>query len=85
MSKFSLVVILGVLMILGGLSLMATPLITFVSAGYFIIFLFFVWGIYGIFRGISEKRYNKDFFFSILSLILRSSFSSAISLSLFSS
>lgn len=70
MSKFSLVVILGVLMILGGLSLMATPLITFVSAGYFIIFLFFVWGIYGIFRGISDKRYNKDFFFSILSLIL---------------
>ena len=70
MSKFSLVVILGVLMILGGLSLIATPLITFVSAGYFIIFLFFVWGIYGIFRGISEKRYNKDFFFSILSLIM---------------
>ena len=70
MSKFSLVVILGVLMILGGLSLMATPLITFVSAGYFIIFLFFVWGIYGIFRGISEKRYDGNFFFSILSLIM---------------
>ena len=70
MSKFSLVVILGVLMILGGLSLMSTPLITFVGAGYFIILLFFVWGIYGIFRGISDKRYNKDFFFSILSLVL---------------
>ena len=70
MSAFTMIVILGVLMILGGFSLMATPLITFMNAGYFIIILFFVWGLFGVIRGIAEKRYNKEFFFSILSLIL---------------
>ena len=70
MASFTSVVILGILMILVGISLTATPLITFMGAGYYIIFLFFICGIYGVIRGISEKRYNKDFFFAILSLIL---------------
>ena len=35
-----------------------------------LIILFFVWGIFGIARGISEKSYDKKFFFAILSLIL---------------
>ena len=70
MSTFTMIVIEGILMILGGVSLMVTPLTTFVSAGYFIIVLFFVWGIFGVIQGFSEKRYNKEFFFSILSLIL---------------
>lgn len=69
-ATFTLIVILGILMILGGISLISTPLITFMSAGYFIVILFFAWGIYGIAKGSSEKRYDKDFFFSILSLIL---------------
>ena len=66
----ALFVIFGVLLIIAGVSLMATPLITFMSAGYFIIILFFLWGIYGIIRGVREKRYGVDFFFAILSLIL---------------
>ena len=70
MTSFTLIVIMGVLMILGGISLMATPLSTFLSTGYYIIILFFIWGIFGIARAVTEKRYNKDFFFSILSLIL---------------
>ena len=70
MSGFTAIVILGVLMILGGLALMATPLITFIGSGYFIIFLFFMLGIYGVIKGISDKRYNRDFFLSILSLVL---------------
>ena len=70
MTAFTMIVILGVLMIVGGISLMATPLLTFVGAGYFIIILFFISGIFGIARAISEKRYDKDFFLSILSLIL---------------
>lgn len=37
MSTFTLIVIMGVLMIIGGISLLATPLMNFVSAGYFII------------------------------------------------
>ena len=70
MTSFTLIVVMGVLMILGGISLLATPILNFISAGYFIIVLFFFWGIYGIIQGISEKRYDKNFFFSILSLIL---------------
>ena len=70
MSAFTVIVIIGFLMILGGISLAATPLLTFVGAGYFIIILFLITGIFGIIRAISDKRYDKDFFFSILSLIL---------------
>lgn len=70
MSAFTLIVILGVLMIVGGFCLMATPLITFMSAGYFIIIMFLFWGAFGIIRGILERRFSKEFFFSILSLIL---------------
>lgn len=70
MTSFTMIVIMGVLMILGGISLMATPLMTFVSAGYFIIALFFLAGVVGIIRGISEKNYGKEFLFAILSLIL---------------
>ena len=70
MSVFTCIVILGVLMIIGGISLMATPPLTFLSAGYFIIILFFIWGIVGIVQGIREKRYDKEFVFAILSVIL---------------
>ena len=70
MSTFTMTVILGVLMILGGISLALMPITTFMSSGFVIIIMFFAWGIYGVIRGISNKRYNKEFFFSILSLIL---------------
>ncbi len=62
-------IILGILLVIGGFSCMFTPVLTFMSTGFFIIILFFVYGLFGIIRGISEKRYNLDFFFSILSLI----------------
>jgi uncharacterized membrane protein HdeD (DUF308 family) len=70
MTAFTMIVILGVLMILGGISLMSTPLITFMSAGYYIIILFFIEGLFGIIRGIHEKKYGKEFFLAVLSLIL---------------
>ena len=70
MTSFTTIVIFGVLMILGGISLIATPLMTFMSAGYCIVILFFFWGLFGIFRGIREQKYGKDFFFAVLSLIL---------------
>lgn len=70
MTSFTMFVIMGVLMILGGISMLATPLTNFIGAGYFIIILFFIWGIFGIVRAIGEKSYDKKFFFAILSLIL---------------
>ena len=70
MSIYTLIVIIGTLMIIGGISLAATPLMTFVTAGYFIIILFFVAGIIGIIQAVHEKRYDRSFIFSILSLVL---------------
>ena len=63
-------IILGILMLIGGFSLIFTPLITFIEAGYFIIILFFISGIFGIVRAVSEKSYGRDFAFSNVSLIL---------------
>ena len=40
MTAFTMIVIMGVLMILGGISMLATPLLNFISAGYFVIILF---------------------------------------------
>lgn len=70
MSASSLTVILGVLMIINGISMIATPIMYFLNVGYCIIALFFINAIIGIVRGIGEKRYDRDFFFSLLSLIL---------------
>lgn len=68
MTVFS--VILGVLLIIGGFSFLFTPLASLMSAGIFIIILFFITGIYNIVRGVKEKRYDMDFVFGILSVIL---------------
>ena len=70
MTSFTMIVILGVLMIIGGISMLSTPLANFLSLGYYIIILFFIWGITGIVQGISAKRYDKRFLFAILSVIL---------------
>lgn len=70
MSAFTMIVIIGVLMILGGFILLATPLMTFISAGYFIIILFFILGIFGVVQGTKNKRYDKEFIFAVLSLIM---------------
>ena len=70
MSAFTGIVIMGFLMTIGGVFLAGSPMITFMSAGYFIIFLFLIAGIMGIIRAVYEKRYGKDFIFAILSLFL---------------
>jgi len=70
MPAFTYITIAGVLMILIGISLLATPFMTFISAGYFIIFLFLIWGSVEIIRAIAEKCRDTDFFFAVLSLIL---------------
>ena len=63
-------VILGILLVIGGFSLLFTPLASLMSFGYFIIILFFIYGVYGIVRAVQKKTYDADFFFSILSVIL---------------
>ena len=65
-----LFVILGILMILCGVSCMFTPLSTFISTGYFIVILMAVFGITGLVWSITKKKYGTTFIFSILSIIL---------------
>ena len=68
MSSFTMLVIMSFLMIAGGFSLLATPLITFLSTGYFIIILFFAAGVTGIISCVVEKRYVRELLFAIVSL-----------------
>ena len=67
MTVFS--IIIGILMIICGVSCMFTPLITFLDAGYFIVILVAVYGVTGIVKGIAEKKFGLSFVFSILSVI----------------
>jgi len=62
-------IILGIILIVCGFSLMCTPLITFLGAGFYIVALFFVFGVFGVVRGFSMRRFGLDFVFSIFSLI----------------
>ena len=49
---------------------MATPLITMMELGYFLIILLFVYGIAHIVRAVSGKDYGLEFIYGILSVIL---------------
>lgn len=66
----ALFIILGILMVICGFSCMFTPLITFMSTGYFIIILMTVYGIFGIISAIRYRRFGVGFVFSILSVLL---------------
>ncbi len=63
-------IILGVLQIIGGVCMFFVPISTFGVSGYFIIGLFYIYGIFGVVRAIHEKRYRKEFAFALLSLVL---------------
>lgn len=64
-----LFIILGILMMMCGFSCLFTPLLTFMSAGYFIVILVLVYGVFGIARAIANKKFGVNFAFSILSVI----------------
>ena len=65
-------IILGVLLIVGGISCLGTPLLTFIDAGYFLVIMLLVHGIFGIISGIANKSYGLGFLFSILTLLFAS-------------
>ena len=62
--------ILGVLLVIGGISCMFTPLATLLAAGYLIGILLLVYGIFGIVRAITEKGGALDWILSILALAI---------------
>ncbi len=63
-------IILGILIALAGFLCLFTPILTFFSIGYFIIILFFIYGIWTIIHSIVTKRYGISLVFGILSLIV---------------
>lgn len=65
-----LLLILGILMIILGISCAVTPLATLAAAGYFIAVVLIVSGISGIITGFQFKVYGMNFVVSILALIL---------------
>lgn len=62
--------ILGVLLVMGGFSCIFTPLLTFMSTGYYVVIMIFIFGIVGLIKAIADKRFGVNFVFSILSLLL---------------
>lgn len=65
-----LFIILGILLISAGFSCIFTPLLTYMSVGYYVVIMISVFSIVGIIKSIVEKRFGVSFVFDILSLIL---------------
>ena len=66
----ALFIILGVLIAGSGIYLLFTPVLTTTYAVYFLMCMFLVYGIIGLVRCISLKRFGVSFVFSIISVIL---------------
>lgn len=65
-----IMIILGVLMAICGISCMCTPVMTFLEAGYFLVILLLVYGIGAIVKSVMQKEFGMPFLFGILSVIL---------------
>lgn len=63
-----LAIIFGVLMIMCGFGCFFTPLLTFMDMGYLIAILAAVYGVIGIVKACTEKRFGFGFVFSIISV-----------------
>jgi uncharacterized membrane protein HdeD (DUF308 family) len=63
-------IIFGVLMIFMGISLMCTPVATFLSAGYFITIMLLVYGVMGIVKACQKRSNVFDTVMSVLAVIV---------------
>ena len=63
-------IICGILMILAGIVCVATPLATYMSTGYFIVFLLLVYGVIGIIRFFQKRAGALELAVSILAVIV---------------
>jgi uncharacterized membrane protein HdeD (DUF308 family) len=62
-------IICGVILIVGGISMMCTPFATFLSAGYFISIMLLAYGIVGLIKTFQKRSYVLETVMSILALI----------------
>lgn len=64
-------IILGIIMMVCGVSCMITPLSTFLSMGYFFGIMFFVYGLMGVIRALTKKDMSTvQVIMSVLALIV---------------
>ncbi|MCR5301922.1 MAG: DUF308 domain-containing protein [Lachnospiraceae bacterium] len=63
-------IVLGVILIIGGFSCIATPVATFLSTGYYVAILLIVFGISSIVRAIMKKGHILDLITGILAVIV---------------
>jgi uncharacterized membrane protein HdeD (DUF308 family) len=61
--------IFGILLIIGGVSCMFTPLATFLSTGYYIAFILLLFGVSGLIRAFQKKAGTMEIIISVLALI----------------
>lgn len=66
--------VIGILMLLCGISCIATPLRSFLEIGYFLVILLMVYGIMNIIQGIANGKFGLNFAFGIISALLGISF-----------
>lgn len=55
---------------MSGFSCIFTPLLTFMSTGYYVVIMIAIFGIFGIIKAIAEKKFGINFVFSILSILM---------------
>ena len=63
-------IILGVLLIIGGVCCMFTPFATFLSAGFIIAIMMFVYGVYGVVRFFNKESGVLELISSILAILV---------------
>ena len=63
-------IILGVIMIVGGVFCMFTPFATFLSAGFMIAIMLFMYGIFGVVRFFQKEAGALELISSILAIIV---------------
>lgn len=64
----ALTIILGILLMLGGLSCLFTPVAAFLATGYFVGVLFLVYGIAGLVKAFQRKSHALEVVISILAI-----------------
>lgn len=66
----AMMIILGVFLMIGGVSCMFTPVATLFSAGYFIGICMLVFGLFGIIRCVKEHGHPLEWILNILALVV---------------
>lgn len=65
-----LAIILGVILAVGGVACMFTPIVTFLAAGYIICIALFVSGVFGLVYAIARKARAAAYIVSILAIVI---------------